>query len=484
MRISVIYDDTVKKNDVIADIIGGRGFADIVVKNKRLEEYYREAVLRLFPDLEWRKIHSSFEYAGMAQELDKYLNEDVRFLHCFSNYRIADEDKALLSYEKIKYIEEPFAALDGNRVVAVMFPDAPSYMSFCKEVASGQKTWDAAKSIKNSFEMDGVIDIGIVGNFISCITGNIDLRYFNSLRGNEYTLVKSSANKKKIKSEYSFFHLLPEDMKMWFVMPFNYQEKGDTASYTMERLYMTDLAVKWVHGSMDEEEFEKIMDKYFFFLTSRHSRPCTSEIREKNAKALYVDKVISRIEELKAMPQYLKIQKTLDMSDELSLDSLTEKYCDLKNKIEARNRYPLIEVIGHGDLCFANTMYNKSTQTLKFIDPRGALTEEDLWTDQYYDVAKLSHSVCGRYDFFNHALFSIGINENFSLTLNVPFDNSKYVSIFRRKAEENAFDFLTIRIYEASLFLSMLPLHMDKPYKVLGFILNANNILKEIEKDV
>ena len=46
-------------------------------------------------------------------------------------------------------------------------------------------------------------------------------------------------------------------------------------------------------------------------------------------------------------------------------------------------------VIGHGDPCFANTLYNKSTKTLKFIDPKGALTEDELWTNPYYDVAKL-----------------------------------------------------------------------------------------------
>ena len=141
-------------------------------------------------------------------------------------------------------------------------------------------------------------------------------------------------------------------------------------------------------------------------------------------------------------------------------------------------------VIGHGDPCFANAMYNKSTQTLKFIDPKGALTEEQLWTNPYYDIAKLSHSVCGRYDFFNNALFDIKIDSDFRYSLEIPFDNSKYVEIFKRKVVENGFDYLSVRIYEASLFLSMLPLHIDNPHKVFGFILNARNILEEIENDI
>ena len=39
MNIIVIYDDTGKKSEVIADIIGERGFADVVVKKRKLEDY-------------------------------------------------------------------------------------------------------------------------------------------------------------------------------------------------------------------------------------------------------------------------------------------------------------------------------------------------------------------------------------------------------------------------------------------------------------
>ena len=124
------------------------------------------------------------------------------------------------------------------------------------------------------------------------------------------------------------------------------------------------------------------------------------------------------------------------------------------------------------------------TATLKFIDPKGALTERELWTNPYYDVAKLSHSVCGCYDFFNNALFEIRIDESFACTLDIPFDNSKYIQIFRCRLKEQGYDYLTVRLYEASLFLSMLPLHIDYPHKVFGFILNTCRILEEIERYV
>ena len=483
MRKIFIYDDTGRKSEIISDIIGDKGFSDVVVKKKRLEEYYKEEVEKVFTDVVWRKIHSPFEYQDLIKTMELYHSENVRIVHCFSNYIIADSSKAMLSFMKIDYVDTPYAMLSEGSAIAGLFPTLADYTSFLRSVISGQKAWDLIRNISAFFEADGLIDIGNIENFIQCITGNFDSRYFNSLEGNEYTLVKSSTNKKKIKAEYEFYHLLPDDMKFWFVMPFNYREDKDFASYTMERLHITDLAIKWVHGSMTDLEFEKLLDKYFYFFQSRHKKECSRDNYKKVADALYVDKVNERIAALKARKEYQRFEALLSSTD-ANLDKLTKKYFELKQLIEARNNYECQLVIGHGDPCFANALYNKSTKILKFIDPKGALTEKELWTNPYYDVAKLSHSICGCYDFFNNGLFDVKLSDDFSFDLKIPFDNSRYKSIFKEKLLENGFDYLTVRIYEASLFLSMLPLHIDNPHKVFGFILNVKNILKEVESDV
>ena len=484
MKTVVIYDDTGRKSEVIRDIIGNKGFGEVIVKKKSLEEYYRGEIREKYPDLIWKKIHSTYEFADLIKELElAYSSRECRVMHCFSNYIVSEPYIAGLSFEKLRFIDEPYGVMEGQRAAAAMFPDVSSYLAFCRRIVNGEKPWDLTKEIRDHFEIEGLVDIGIVSNFIQCITGNFDSRYFNSLQGNEYTLVKSSSNKKKIRAEYDFYHLLPDDMKYWFVMPFDYKEDEDSASYTMERLHMTDLAIKWVHGSMDRAEFEALMDKYFYFFRSRHFRTCSREEYQKNADALYVDKVNSRIADLKTLPAWQKIETLLSAAPGSDLDSLVARYFELKDRIEGRRKYEHRLVIGHGDPCFANALYNKSTRTLKFIDPKGASREEDLWTNPYYDVAKLSHSVCGKYDFFNNGLFDIRIAEDFSYDLEIPFDNAEYIDIFREKTEENGFDYLSVRLYEASLFLSMLPLHIDNPHKVFGFILNAKNILEEIGKN-
>ncbi|MBR6258177.1 MAG: hypothetical protein IKR23_12530 [Lachnospiraceae bacterium] len=484
MKVTVVFDDTGKKSEVISDIIGDKGFADVVVKKRRLEEYYRDELKKEYPELNWQKLHSLFEFADLSEELEYRVSGDMRILHCFSDFLISDPESARLTFRKLNYVDKPYAVFSEKKAVAAMFPSVQSYLSFCREITAGKKPRELVREFKDSCEIEGLVDIGKIGNFIQCVTGNFDSRYFNSLKGNEYTIVKSSANKDKIRAEYKFYHLLPEDMKYWFVMPFDHKETADEASYTMERLHMTDLAIKWVHGSMDEAEFEELMDKYFYFFSCRHEKKCSKEEYKNISDALYVKKVKDRIAALKAHKDYKKIESLLAATGSDSIDTLAERYFALKEKIEKKCSYPLKLVIGHGDPCFANALYNKSTKTLKFIDPRGALSEEELWTDPYYDVAKLSHSVCGSYDFFNNALFDIHINESFSAELEIPFDNTVYVEIFKKRLEQSGFDWLSVRLYEASLFLSMLPLHMDNPLKVLGFILNVKKLLEEIEKDV
>ena len=75
------------------------------------------------------------------------------------------------------------------------------------------------------------------------------------------------------------------------------------------------------------------------------------------------------------------------------------------------------------------------------------------------------------------------MNNDFTYNLQIPVDTNyiEYIEIFKKKVQENGYDWLTVRIYEVSLFLSMLPLHMDNQFKVFGFILNIKNLLEEID---
>ena len=86
------------------------------------------------------------------------------------------------------------------------------------------------------------------------------------------------------------------------------------------------------------------------------------------------------------------------------------------------------------------------------------------------------------YDFFNSGLYRVEIGEDLKLGLHIEFENQAYVELFQKYLEKNQFSYPVVRLYEASLFLSMLPLHMDNPQKVFGFLLNGIEILQEVEQ--
>jgi len=140
--------------------------------------------------------------------------------------------------------------------------------------------------------------------------------------------------------------------------------------------------------------------------------------------------------------------------------------------------------MSHGDLCFSNILYHKESNFLKFIDPRGGESASEIYLDEYYDLAKLSHSILGGYDFVVSGLYSIELGRDFQIKINsVLFDsNIEQKKIFKTMVEENNYDYTFVRLCEASLFLSMLPLHADDPNRMLAFLITADNILGEVEK--
>jgi hypothetical protein len=324
--------------------------------------------------------------------------------------------------------------------------------------------------------------LGSQEGLVLSLTSKYDARYFNNLITEADVVTKRSSNIEKIRAEYQFWHLLPDAMKIWFVMPFDFQEDGNSASYQMERLYVPNLAIKYVHGAMDDVEFDSFLQRYFRFLTSRSSRKISPEAYAAQADKLYLQKTRERLTALKADPQFAPIAALIRSGTPyVDVDAAFERFRAVFARVVAKCSFDFCEVVGHGDACFSNILYDYASKTLKLIDPKGANTQEELWTNPYYDLCKLSHSILGLYDFFNSGLYEISLDVSLRLQVNVPFHNKRHAKILRTHLIANGFDYCMMRTGEAALFLSMLPLHIDNPHKVLGFFLNAMRILDELE---
>lgn len=473
-KLVLVYDNTVKVNDRIKTIIGNKSFGEMSLKKQKLFTRIETATQNIKSNIEFKKIDFKESF-----KLIKTYPKDTIFFHLFSNQAVLKNDEFEIILEKLKFVKE-VTIIYSQGIAGIIFNNKEVYMEFLREYIN-TNTVDFVKGTR--LDTDIFVDLTDYSNLVMYITSGFDARYFNSIEGNKYTVTKKSKDKKKMKMEYKYYWLLPENMKSWMVMPFDFKEQEEYASYTMERMPMTDVAIRWTHGAVDIQEFRCLLDKVFYFFRCRTKKNITKQDYKNVSEQLCIKKLEARIEQLKGLKEFELINKLIQVGTRFnSIDEIVTLYKTIyekeMKKIYKQNNF--ISVIGHGDVFFANMLYSKEVNLLRLIDPKGALEEKDLWTDPYYDIAKLSHSICGNYDFFNVGEYDIELNSNMKFDLNIHFNNKEYKEVFKQYLNESGYDYTIVRIYEASLFLSMLPLHIDNTHKVFGFLLNAINILDEL----
>ena len=473
-QIFVIYDDSKMPGKEIKTITGAKSYGETIFKRVTLKDRMEAEIVKE------KQVLTVFNYKGEKDNAALFaalpLDNNTTIVHLYSNFGLKDTKAFSVLLKKAEFMNESYTAFCDNKPAMSFLAGADSYKKAFDALIAGEYETER-------IENDAFMDLSVRANFLTFITGGFDARFFNALAGDEYTVTKRSTKKEKIKAEYQFYYLLPETMKMWFVMPYDYKEDADGASYTMERFHMTDIAIRFVHGAVDEDELKDILDKLFYFINLRATKEVSSDVGKAVAKELYIDKLAARMEELKKYKEYEQFDSMIKMGTSYDgIADVVSKYEKLYEKLAmANNRDYGKLAVGHGDLCFSNILYSKEAEILKLIDPKGALKEEELYTDPYYDLAKLSHSICGCYDFFNSGLYEISIKRDLKLDLTIDTDNTSYKEIFKSYLQGNGYNYALVRLYEASLFLSMLPYHMDQPGKVFGFLLNAIKILDEVE---
>jgi len=238
--------------------------------------------------------------------------------------------------------------------------------------------------------------------------------------------------------------MLPQSLQRWFVQPYNLNFNESFASYEMEKINKKNVGEMLVNGEVDIVSFKKMFD-----LIKKFKEECNS---------IYLKESDCMLES-----EYLVINKTKnrikDSHGDL-LDRVSKAYNFYKDERKIWNK-----TISHGDLCLSNILWIKEFNIIKFIDPRGANSVKDIYMDEYYDLAKLSHSIIGGY-------------ENILYRSNYTDDGIK--NIFLEYLKQNDISFNLLRVYEASLFLSMVPLHKENQKNVEGFLSKCDSILLEL----
>ncbi len=168
---------------------------------------------------------------------------------------------------------------------------------------------------------------------------------------------------------------------------------------------------------------------------------------------------------------------------------LKDTFNFLLNKLENFEKERPI-YFGHGDLCFNNILVDPINGRINLIDPK-AERHDNLklygLVDSAYDISKLNHSFEGLYDSIVNNLYKVeNIEQNkFYFQVYKPQDYEFINNQFKEKIIKNRINKDDLKILTGNLFLSMLPLHIDDPLRMLalaivGSMYVSNDNLSEI----
>lgn len=484
-----IYFDLMDVPQEIQSTIQITHWGDMIFRKRKLSENTRILFKNYNEKIVFFHLSTLADLDNLIEHLSLITYKKYFFIN--SSFCISDSDGFLLFLGKIKFVEESLAIYKNEDIKSFLCLKKDEVIPLLRLLRQDpSKLFNLLKvQFENSAERFRLeqffIDIRNYLDFVQFLHSSFGLRYFNAIELKDDIIIKKSTDKKKMKMEYTYYHILPESIKHYFLPTFAYQESDDSAQYSLERLSVPDLAIQWIHLSIDDDQFQKLLGRLFGFLSARGKRKIDRAAMRSHCDALYLGKVEARFEKLRGMQVYEKLQKIFSSSTQYpSIEALYDRYKILYTKMSSSRNFGSEQAVGHGDFCFSNMLYDKRLNLLKLIDPKGGLTLEEAFVDSYYDVAKLSHSILGNYDFVNSGQYELHYDTKMNIRLEIRYHENllKKKKLFQDGLIERGYDLNIVRLCELSLFLSMLPLHVDNEKNVLGFLLIACSILDELEQ--
>jgi hypothetical protein len=484
VRIVFVHDDTVAVPRAISRIIGAAHFGDIVRRKQRLSDTIK-VIVEANGNCDYIHLKTESQLLEFCENLQR-LPAETKVFRLPSSIAPTAVDIFGSLIAKLPY------ALGEVVYGPAYVNDAPTLLSRDSAISLlSERDSDARRRLLSGFERNALrvgnqarfTDISEISDFLIFMSGATEARHFNNTSQESGIFRKSSSDRMKMRGEYQFFHLADERMKRFLQPTFDFVENADSASYAMEHLSVPDAAMQIVHLTFDEVTFDRFTGCFFDFIEARGRKVVgADEVRAVGEREI-IGKLRSRVEQLRATPAGETLERLLEISGPHgNLANLVDQCCDHVHAGLARSKLDYL-ALSHGDPCFSNILYNPEINLFRLIDPRGAESREAAFMHPLYDLAKFSHSALGGYDFVNGGLAETSLNSNMQLSLHMERGGPPawLKAAFRTSLEARGLDQRLIRAIEASLFLSMLPLHVDSSEKLPAFCLIAGDILTELE---
>lgn len=299
-------------------------------------------------------------------------------------------------------------------------------------------------------------------------------------------LKKTSDDKEKFIGEVLWYLKLPADIE--YVRPriFSYSIDYNAPYVSMEYYSYHTLHELFLYGDLTSGQWKDIFNRIrFVYNDFRRYTVKDSSIRA-SLEDMYLRKTINRLDKLRNDGHFAKFFESSICVNGVQYESL-DHIC---NRLKEAIPQMLFDVdsfsIIHGDLCFANIMVDSNMSFVKVIDPRGKFGSFDIYGDTRYELAKLFHSIDGKYDFLIKDLFDLEFNAEVCRIDYKVKDRVRgydlyqlFVNVFK---EEIGGDLKKIELIEALLFLSMIPLHGESVRHQMVMLGTGLEILDRVVK--
>lgn len=308
-------------------------------------------------------------------------------------------------------------------------------------------------------------------------------RAFNSLQITRNYVKKLSTDHFKMQAEANWLTHIPAEARPYSARLLDRGQDGAHEFYSTEYQYAPNLSELFVFSSIGQASWQKILSSCTEFLDICASHKGTQP-RAYYTSQLMGTKTFKRLERY-AQESGFNIEQPLSLNGK-PMPSLLQIATRLEEMLPDQDTTEPSTIM-HGDFCFSNILYNSRNNRISVIDPRGYVTngKHDIHGDIRYDIAKFCHSIYGLYDLIIAGRYQLTQQNMYSFSLDFPPSNQR---IWLQKQ----FSELTIAgvspsspeigAMTASLFVSMLPLHADRPDRQIAFIANALRLFSALDE--
>ncbi len=309
-------------------------------------------------------------------------------------------------------------------------------------------------------------------------------REFNNLEVDAVrgTITKISAKKQKLLDEVNWYRSLPPELAVYVPRIFHVEETAERVSVEMEMYGYTSLAESFLYGSGNYEDWYRIIESLMKVHRTLEQYTEPSDPRE--LEGIYVTKTRQRLEDI---PRCAPRVHEMMQEDTLIINGAPYKnILQLRGRMEESIRRLLCydkRTIVHGDYCFSNILFDPLHYIFKLIDPRGRFRDtQTIYGDPRYDIAKLRHSVVGLYDFIVAGFFKLNQDGKggYEFLVSSPHISDELTSAFDEIIQSYGYDVRDIKLIEALIFLTIIPLHRDDELRQQAFYLTAIQKLNHV----